>query len=264
MRKAMVAVLVTSLALGGMAVLPAPASAWTWSSAKCPIGSVSGGEGGGILKWRNHYYVPSVGHTKTVLGENQWDYTCGGTGFVGHTAYTTYNNGAILPDVALMGTGTDPLPKRMRVSNGWTNAAITDIAHGNGDLPNNASVCHSGMSSATQGAGGYRCGQLKGDCVQTMARCEVQNAEGIVQGGDSGGPVWWYHPNGGIKLIGWMSNGLTPIVNGSYTGALFQPTWALFQHTFTASQSWTDRGFEPGQPSSTGACFVTTQGCLTP
>lgn len=109
-------------------------------------------------------------------------------------------------------------------------------------------------------AGGHRCGTLASNCTSAKTICRVDNPNGIVSGGDSGGPVWWYH-TGGVKLVGWMSNGVgTPGVNG-YTGSLFQPVWVMLRHSWTAGQVWQTSDNWPSGNDGT-ACIVTTIGCL--
>lgn len=244
----------------------APAHAWTWNDSPCPLGSVDvsgGASGAGAIRWRGYTFVPGAGHMSQVLGEDQREYTCRWDAMLGKVAYRVASG---YTDYGLIATGTDEVAPNIRVSDEWTNAPINDIARGNGDLPAGSSLCHSGVSVATKANGGFRCGTLSANCLKSAnAGCIVSNPNGIVTGGDSGGPVWWYHPDGGVKLAGWLTHGYgARLASGDYVGGVFQPTWKLLSFSFEAQNTWTAGGFQTGRPSTTGACFVTTRGCLVP
>ncbi|WP_374009704.1 hypothetical protein [Leifsonia sp. LS-T14] len=256
LRLRLAAAVALTLAIVAGGALPAQADdTWTWSTATHPAGGGSIGPlgwgtfGGGVYRYHGVDYVPGVGHIDTPLGT--WrDEQVTGAGTVGRVAYTTYANGKPgAPDIGLIATGTKPIAPKVRVSEGWQDAWVTDVAHP-GDVTAGKSLCHSGTSPETIAAGGYRCGVVSSACGAASTSCYVSMG---VSGGDSGGPVWWYS-DGGITLYGWIS--------GSFFGstAVFEPVWALQNHVWTESESWSSWGYPPGNDGT--GCFVTISGCV--
>lgn len=253
------AIAVAVMALMVAVATAAPARAddpWTWSTATHPAGSGSigplgyGSTGGGVWLQRGVYFVPGVGHIDFPLG-NERDEQVTGSGVVGRVAYTTYANGTSgSPDLGLISTGTQAIAPTIRVSDVWQDAAITDVAHP-GDVVAGTWLCQSGTSPDTEASGGYSCGQSVQPCPPPTSLCFFSAK---VAGGDSGGPVWWYSP-GGVKLFGWIYGWDT--VTGN---ALFVTVWALQDHVWSASESWSSWGYPAG--IDTTGCFVTLNGCV--
>ncbi|ANF30633.1 hypothetical protein A0130_02155 [Leifsonia xyli] len=242
-----------ALGVAGPAHADAP---WTWNTATHPAGSGSigplgwGSTGGGVWRQRGVYFVPGAGHIDSPLG-NWRDEQVTGSGSVGRVAYTTYANGASgYPDIGMISTGTQPIAPKIRVSDGWQDAIVMDVAHP-GDIVAGASLCHSGTSPQTAASAGYRCGQALQTCSPPSALCSFTAK---VSGGDSGGPVWWYSA-GGVKLYGWIHG-----YDGTSGNGYFVPVWALQDHVWTASESWSSWGYPAG--IDTTGCFVTYTGCV--
>ncbi len=254
-----------------VAVLASPAGAWTWSSATHPAGSVNIGgsaSGGGLWLYHGTYFLPGVGHVDSPLGQgmNETPNTAAGdpagSGFLGHVAYSNWTGSLSEPDLGLVAAGTDPIPARVAVSQGWLNAPIVSYSTGN-DLPQGAWVCESGFSWYSEHAGGYRCGQISSTCDRSVSVCYAFNANGLAAAGDSGGLVWWYSGSG-VEILGWSSVGAGATApDGSYTGLGFVPPWALAHYQWTQAQSWQGGGGVapfPAGNDGTG-CFVTISGC---
>lgn len=239
----------------------AETTGWTWNSATHPAGSgdMNAGSLGGVFRANGMYYVPTVGHMVALGGWKQEINT--GSGGYGYGAYRTRSK----LDAGLIATGTRPLPGVIRVSDNWQNADIMSIAHP-GEIEAGAYTCHSGVSAITRAAGGFRCGTMRFTCTAAQTSCEMSNPAGIIQGGDSGGPVWQYTP-GGVKLLGWVVGGASPLdatAYPNYTIGVFTPVWALQNYAWTAAESWAGApGIAPFPPGelSTG-CFVTYSGCV--
>lgn len=250
------------VALGGDAAFAADETGWTWNSATHPAGSgdMNAGSLGGVFLANGMYYVPTVGHMVSLGGWKQEMST--GSGGYGYGAYRVQN---LALDAGLIATGTRPLRGVIRVSDGWQDADIMSVAHP-GEIVAGAFTCHSGVSATTRAAGGYRCGTVTTTCTAAQNLCFMSNSAGLVQGGDSGGPVWQY-ATGGVKLLGWIVGGNSPLDSSSYPNyatATFTPAWAMQNHTWTAAESWTgSAGIAPFPPGamSTG-CFVTYSGCV--
>jgi hypothetical protein len=200
-----------------------------------------------VFRWHGVDYIPGVGHIDSPLGAVREEKETG-TGVIGRVAYTTAGSAAGSPDVGLIATGTVPIAPRVRVSTGWQDAPVMDVAHP-GELTAGRPLCHSGTSPQTIAAGGYRCGTMVSDCSPPTSQC-LMNIP--ASGGDSGGPVWDYTP-GGIELAGWIS--------GTFFGStVFVPVWALQDHVWTESESWSSSGFAPGNDGT--GCFVVWTGCV--
>lgn len=229
--------------------------AWSWNEAQHPAGSgqVPGGSvGGGVYRYHGIYYIPGIGHMDRPLGEWREEQSPTGSGGYGRVSNTTYVEGvgSKSPDIGLVATGTSPLAPIIRVSNAWEQAPITDVGHP-GTIVAGQPVCHSGMSAATHAAGGYRCGLITGLCI---ALCAAFSDTGLAEGGDSGGPVWYYS-EGGIVLYGW--------VRASYSsgkGLYFVPVWTLQNYEWSAAETLVSWGFPAGNDGT--GCFVTTKGCI--
>ncbi|MGG7465155.1 hypothetical protein [Plantibacter sp. YIM 135347] len=237
---------------------------WTWSTATHPAGSAAvagGASGGGVYLWGGIYYQPTVGHMAQPLGRDQYETAPSGSGMIGKVSHTTYNSGT-QNDAALLATGTQPIAPVMRVSDYWDDASIVDIAHPS-DVAPGLTLCHSGWAYTTQAVGGFRCGQVDVACSVTSRTCSIHNADGMVWGGDSGGPVWTY-ADGGVKLYGWVTGGRTDggayAPDGTFPFGSFVPVWAVQNHDWPSSQVLTAWGFPAGNDGT--GCFVTTQGCL--
>jgi len=239
---------------------------WTWSSATNPAGSASvpgGTSGGGVWLWGGVFYVPGVGHMNT-LGEERWETAPTGSGLIGRATHSTRPGSRKSPDIGLIATGVRPVEPRIRVSEAWKDAAISDVAHST--LPRGVEVCHSGTSAPTIGYGGYRCGTVHRDCERSRSTyCVVHHVDGLVYGGGSGGPVWRYDGSGGIVLLGWVRGqlnagprGVAP--DGTSQFMTFEPVWNLQNQSWTDGQTLTTWGFPAG--SDENACFVTTNGCV--
>jgi len=242
------------------------AEGWTWSSATHPAGSAAvpgGTSGAGVWLWNDVYYVPGVGHMST-LAEDRWETGATGTGMIGKVSHSTRPGPRELPDVGLIATGTARLEPRIRVSNGWGDAAISDVAHST--VARGVEVCHSGASVPTLQYGGYRCGTLYRDCERSSSTyCVVHNVNGLVYGGDSGGAVWQYDGGGGVVLLGWVRGQLNAgdggiAADGTSRYMIFEPVWNLQNHSWTEDQTWTDWGYPTGVAEN--ACFVTSNGCV--
>jgi len=215
--------------------------ALTYSTAKHPIGSVAYIGGAGMYFRDGHYFIMTVSHMAKNLNETIMEFAPG-DGVIGVTAYSDKP-----PDIALIDTGTDPLPLQMRVSNNWNNAQI--VKYQDSDIKKGSMVCHSGWSANTQKSDGYRCGTLAYDCLYGASACAIKPNSGektIVDGNDSGGPVWWYHP-GGIKLIGFIYS--KSINEYGY----FIPVWVYIIN------NWENvlEGYKKG----TGGCLLLESGC---
>jgi hypothetical protein len=232
---------------------------WTWNNATHPAGAggVPGGtSGAGVWVYRGIYYIPGVGHMDGPLGDWRVESTTG-TGTFGRVSHTTRPTQTETgDDIGLIATGTKPLTPRIRVSDAWQDAPISDIAHG--EFRKGANVCHSGHSVTTQLSNGYRCGTLTMDCTRTSVLCYLAaSSGGIVSGGDSGGPVWWYDGKGGIVLMGWIRGSMT--VNGTQWG-MFTPVWILQDHAWKPEETWESWGYPTGNDGT--GCFLTTRGCV--
>ena len=247
---------------------PAPlAGTWTWDSTTHPAGAgnINGGSLGGVFFSGGMYYVPSVGHMTSALGEWKEEHVSG-SGSYGYAAYSAHSGSL---DTGMIATGTQPIAPILRVADSWQNAPIMDVAHV-GEIVAGAYTCHSGSSVTTQNAGGVRCGQITGTCMGGATTCAISASTGIVQGGDSGGPVWQYTP-GGVKLLGWMksANPSTALPGGdpsfpNYSSGTFTPVWALQNHAWTAAETWAGRPDVAPFPTGemTSGCFVTFSGCV--
>lgn len=247
-----------SVALAALVAVALPAQAdetWTWSTATHPAGAASvgplgwGTAGGGVYRYHGMHFVPGVGHMDQPLGS--WrDESVTGTGTIGKVLYTTYPGSSSAVDMGLIGTGTKPQAAKVRVSNGWQDANVMDVAHP-GEITTGLTLCHSGTSPETIAADGYRCGRVTADCAVSSTQCSF---DALASGGDSGGPVWWYR-SGGITLYGWI-NGRAGF--GDTVLARFTPVWALQDHDWTAAQ--TEVGWPVGNDGT--GCFVTYDGCV--
>lgn len=230
---------------------------WTWSTATHPSGSAyteGVSVGGGVFRAHGIDYIPGVGHADNVVGTDRWERVTG-VGHLGRTAYSTFVDGEThYPDIGLLATGSRHLEPTMRVSDEWQDAPITGIARPS-DMKIGMRLCHSGMSGATRAVGGYRCGVLSRPCLEVSDSCPMESYPRPVDGGDSGGPVWWYS-GGGIKLFGWIVD-----YSDGYSGG-FVPVWSLARHRWTAKESLESWGFPHGKLDD--GCFVTTRGCEKP
>lgn len=244
---------------------PPTADEWTWNNATHPAGSaaVNGGtSGGGVWLREGIYYIPGVGHMDE-LTEERHEIAPTGAGMLGKVSHST-GGGHAERDLGLIATGTRPISPQIRVSDAWQDAPISDVAHD--VIPKGATVCHSGTSSAALASGGSRCGVMKLDCsAATGNRCIAYNVDGLVQGGDSGGPVWWYDGMGGVHLYGWVRGQLgvgddTWAADGTARWMSFEPVWNLQNYDWSVEESWSAGGYPSG--NSPEACFVTTQGCI--
>ncbi|MEV8212726.1 hypothetical protein [Leifsonia sp. NPDC077715] len=258
LRRAVGALAIAALAVvaGVGAATPAQADdTWTWNTATHPAGAGAkehigwGTTGGGIYRYHGVTFVPTAGHVAQPLGS--WmNEGVTGSGTLGRIAYTTYADGrSQVPDIGLTSTGTKPIEPKLRVSDGWQDAMVMDVAHPGDVLPGGA-LCHSGTSAQTMAEGGYRCGEVRFTCAATSTYCYTTIP---VSGGDSGGPVWWYSP-GGIKLYGWV------VGHVGDDQAVFVPVWTLQNHVWTEGQSWSSWGYPPGNDGT--GCFVTVKGCI--
>ncbi|WAA65600.1 hypothetical protein [Microbacterium oxydans] len=246
------------IAAKGLGVTPAPEI--DWNDAINPAGSAKveqrGTIGGGVWLHEGWYYLPTAGHVVYTLGNPEIEFGTG-RGMLGRTSHSTRANGESgMRDIGLVATGTRPIEPRVRISN-TAKADISRIATP-ADLTAGTEVCHSGTSTDTLAAGGYRCGTLTKDCKRSSELCDMMNAEGVVSSGDSGGLVWIRQPDDSITLVGWVSA-------RTATAGYFVPAWALQDHTWTASQTWVPGNAE-APPFPTGrqdtGCFVTTAGCV--
>ncbi|MCM3781278.1 S1 family peptidase [Microbacterium hydrocarbonoxydans] len=270
--KRLVIITAVLMALGAVLAHPVSASSdianhdepWSWSTATHPTGSAAvagGSSGGGIWRWNGVDFIPSVGHMNLSLTSWRSETAPTGQGVLGRVSHTT---GARTgpPDLALIATGPAPLNPLLRVSDQWTNAPLSDVAHG--DIRKGTPLCHSGFSASTQSAGGYQCGQVYATCtIASGSRCIIVNDQGIASGGDSGGPVWAYDGRGGVILYGWVSGTLQigdNASNGTYKYLTFEPVWNLQNKDWRPDETWTAGGFLSG-PATLG-CFVTTRGCI--
>jgi hypothetical protein len=237
-------------------------SGWTWSVATHKAGSantVYGTSGGGVWQYDGMYYIPGIGHVDKHLGASMVERVTG-TGALGAVSHSD-NSSSSNVDVGLIATGTKPLLPQMRVSNGWTNAKVTDVAHD--QIVAGTTVCHSGTSTWTRDRSGYRCGKLTTTCNSSGIACTFTNLDGLGAQGDSGGPVWWYH-DGGVKLLGWMRAAFPGMANGGYQTMTFVPVWALQKKDWKPSETWGGTQYVAPFPSGkhTTGCFVTTIGCI--
>lgn len=238
---------------------PAVASErWSWSTATHPNGSahIPGGTvGGGLYRYHGHYYIPGVGHMAGTLGQED-DESVTGTGVLGRVSNTTYTGapGNHFPDVSLVATGTEASNPIIRVSDTWPDAPLVDIAHP-GDVATGDMLCQSGTSSETLAVGGYRCGKASYACNTYTVNCAFESLGGVVSSGDSGGPVWSVDGDG-VKLYGWI----TGEGSGDSNTAVFEPIWALQNHEWKTTETWTDGGFPSGLFSD--SCFITAKGCI--
>jgi hypothetical protein len=240
----------------------APKEQWTWNTATHPAGAggVPGGtSGGGVWVYQGIYYIPGAGHMDRPLGA--WRNESGtGTGTFGRVSHSTTpaDTSTSPEDIGLIATGSKPVAPVIRVSDAWQNAPISDVAHA--PLKQGAWVCHSGRSEGTQKAGSYRCGTLDWDCTRTNKYCYVSPASssgtGIVGGGDSGGPVWWYDGSGGVTLMGWVVGA----ASSEWKTMIFVPVWTLQDHVWTAEETWSSWGYPAGNDGT--GCFLTTKGCF--
>lgn len=265
LRSALVlALLIASLLVSGAAAAgDVERPEWTWSSATHPAGSgatLGGSTGGGVWYWDGVYFVPGTGHMNATIGATRYETSPTGTGIVGKVSHTSAEQSKV--DIGLVATGRKPLAPRIRVSDMWTNAPITDVAHNS--LPEGTPICHSGESTMTQKSGGYRCGVIVGTCSESAGGwCVARNATGLGYGGDSSGPVWYYDGTGGVVLYGWV-RGTQPSLGQASDGSsilmIFEPVWNLQNKFWSEAESWGASGFPTGRDPA--ACFVTTHGCV--
>ncbi len=229
---------------------------WTWSTATHPAGSAytqGVSVGGGVYRANGIDFIPGAGHADNVVGTDRWEWVTG-DGHLGRTAYSTFFDGKThYPDIGLLATGSRHLEPRIRVSDAWQDAAITGVARPN-EMKVGMRLCHSGVSAATQASGGYRCGILSRPCEEASDECPIESHPRPVDGGDSGGPVWFYS-EGGIKLFGWI------IDYSDYSGG-FVPVWSLARYQWKPEESLESWGFPAGKLDR--GCFVTTRGCERP
>ncbi len=217
------------------------------------LDNVNNGGGGGVLYRGGRYYMITVGHIANAL-YTQHSVVQPGTYPLGGTAYNaneTFGGKANSEDIALIELGTTRPNPRLRVCEsagcptppGYTvpQVAVIDSVPTSADLPYGRVICHSGRSAATLAAGGYRCGFANNALprwtdASCTAYCGISTINGapIIDGGDSGGPVWQPLPNGHIRLLGHLAKSLgrTPARHG-----LFIPIWHTVDHVWTAPQS---------------------------
>jgi hypothetical protein len=256
-----VALATAAWTVSGASAAQAAESGWTWNSATHPAGSgnMAGGSLGGVFRAGGMYYIPTVGH---MVGLGEWKTERGtGTGSFGYGSHRASYFGA---DLGMIATGTKPLPPYLRVSDEWQKAVIMSVAHP-GEITGGQYTCHSGVSTLTSAAGGYRCGTAN-ECGADSMICSITNPAGIAQGGDSGGPVWQY-TSGGVKLLGWITGGGSPLSAAAYpnyTSAYYTPVWALQDHVWEPSEAWAGNAGVSAFPSGALAdgCFVTASGCV--
>ncbi|WP_277183685.1 hypothetical protein [Caballeronia sp. BR00000012568055] len=250
-----------AVALLGFSQLACAQSLWTWNNATHPagVGGVPGGaSGAGVWVYKGVYYIPGVGHMASPLGAWRIE-SVTGQGNFGRVAHTTRpTNTETGDDIGLIATGTQPIAPRIRVSDGWQDAPISDVSHG--DLKKGDWICHSGMSADTRSSGGYRCGTMTMDCPRTASMCYAAAASGnLVAGGDSSGPVWWYDGRGGVVLMGWVRGSL---MIDSKQWLSFSPVWLIQDHVWKPEESWVSWGYPAGNDGT--GCFLTTSGCIKP